>query len=188
MAAAWRAVSRPVQCQARSVIELRVLVPGDLVLVEGWLREPHVSRWFLAGSSVEDEIGDLRASVGGAQPTRPLLVLDAGQPVGWCQWYRCADYPVWAADAGAAVGDIGIDYAIGDPGGVGRGLGTGLVGALVRHVRRQYPAGGIIAGPEAANIASRRVLEKNGFALLGERPLPSEPTPAPIAIYRLPAP
>jgi aminoglycoside 6'-N-acetyltransferase len=170
------------------VIELRDLVHGDLVLVEGWLRESHVSRWFLAGSSAEDELRDLRDSVVGAQPTRLLLALDGGQPVGWCQWYRCADYPVWAADAGAVAGDIGIDYAVGDPARVGRGLGTDLVAALVRQVRGQYPAAGIIAGPEAANIASRRVLEKNGFAFLDERSLASEPSPAPIAIYRLPAP
>jgi RimJ/RimL family protein N-acetyltransferase len=39
--------------------------------------------------------------------------------------------------------------------------------------------------PEAANRPSRRVLEKNGFRLVAERALPSEPTPDPMAVYRL---
>jgi RimJ/RimL family protein N-acetyltransferase len=43
----------------------------------------------------------------------------------------------------------------------------------------------VIADPEASNTASRRVLEKNGFRLLDERSLASEPTAAPMAIYRL---
>jgi aminoglycoside 6'-N-acetyltransferase len=174
--------------QTGSVIELRSLVTSDLALIDGWLREPHVSQWYLVGSSAEDEMHDLRASLGGAQPTYLLLAMEDGRPVGWCQWYCCADYPDWAADVGAGPGDIGIDYAIGDPARIGRGLGSDLIAALVRQVRGEYPAAGVIAGPEAANTASRRVLEKNGFALVGERPLASEPSAAPIAIYRLPAP
>jgi RimJ/RimL family protein N-acetyltransferase len=169
------------------VIELRGLVLADLVLVAGWLREPHVARWFLAGSSADEQLADLRASATGVEPTHLLLVLADGRPAGWCQWYRCADYPEWAVDTGAADGDIGIDYALGDPARTGRGLGTDLIAALVREVRRHHPDAAIIAGPEAANTGSRRVLEKNGFALLDVRPLASEPSPAPIAIYRLPA-
>jgi aminoglycoside 6'-N-acetyltransferase len=167
-------------------MELRGLVPADLALVAGWLREPHVARWFLAGSSAQEQLADLRAGATGAEPTHLLLIVLDGRPAGWCQWYRCADYPDWAADTGAADGDIGIDYAIGDPAATGRGLGTDLIAALVREVRRHHPGAGIIAGPEAANPASRRVLEKNGFVLLDERPLASEPTSAPIAVYRLP--
>jgi hypothetical protein len=43
-----------------------------------------------------------------------------------------------------------------------------------------------LADPEAANLASRRVLEKNGFRLVDKRPLASERTGAVMAIYRLP--
>jgi aminoglycoside 6'-N-acetyltransferase len=170
------------------VIELRRASLGDLALVEGWLREPHVARWYLAGSSADEQLHDCRASIEGSEPTQLLVARQAGQPVGWCQWYRLADYPDWGADVGVAADDVGIDYAIGNPARVGRGLGTELIEALVRQVREQYPAAGIVAVPEAANVPSRRALEKNGFALLGERPLASEPTPAPMAIYRRPAP
>ena len=71
---------------------------------------------------------------------------------------------------------------------VGRGAGTRLIAALVALIRRQHPGAGILAGPDAANIASRRVLEKNGFELVAVRPVATEPGDTLMAIYRLPPP
>jgi len=157
----------------------------DLDLVEAWLAEPHVARWYLAGSSVERELEDIRQSVTGAQSVHVLVALDGGRPIGWGQWYRCEDDPEWAAEIGAETGDVGMDYAIGEPASVGRGLGTELVAALVRLVRAERPGCGIVADPEAHNLASRRVLEKNGFELAAVKPLACEPTDDPMAVYRL---
>ena len=158
---------------------------ADLELVEAWLRQPHVARWYLTGSTIEDEIEDLTASVAGGEPTYALVVESDTRPVGWCQWYLCHEYPEHAAGIGARAGDVGIDYAIGEPTQVGLGLGTALVTAIVRDIRTSHPHAGILADPDADNLASRRVLEKNGFELLGIRPVASEPTDAPVAIYHL---
>jgi len=76
---------------------------------------------------------------------------------------------------------------IGDPAWIGHGVGTELIAALVAEVRHQYPAAGVLVGPDAANAASLRVLEKNGFEFVAVRPVTTEPSDAPIAIYRLPA-
>jgi len=159
----------------------------DLRLVRGWLHQPHVARWFLTACTIEDEIDELRHGVLGEEPTQVMLVLDGDRPVGWCQWYLCRDYPDHAVGVGADDDDVGIDYAIGEPALVGQGVGTALIGALVQHIKSQHADAGVIADPEAANVASRRVLEKNGFQLLDERSVASEPTPALMAIYRLPA-
>jgi aminoglycoside 6'-N-acetyltransferase len=169
------------------MMTLRAMEPGDLALVEGWLGEPHVARWFLAGSTLEAELADVRASLGGDQETRLLVVLHDGRPIGWCQWYPCEVDPSWAADMGAGPGDCGIDYAIGDPSHVGGGVGTELIASLVRLVREARPGCAIVSDPEEANIASRRVLEKNGFELVAVRSMPSEPSDEPMAIYRLAA-
>jgi aminoglycoside 6'-N-acetyltransferase len=158
----------------------------DLDLVSAWLTEPHMARWYLAGSTVEQEVAELRDAVTGGEPTHVLVVLERNRPVGWCQWFFCHEYPDHAAGVGAYPGDIGIDYAIGDPASTGRGVGTAMIVALVAHIRRLHPTAGVITDPEASNLASRRVLEKNHFRLLGERPVASESTPAPMAIYRLP--
>lgn len=167
-------------------VTLRPMQLDDLVLVERWLTEPHVARWYLAGSSAEHELDDIRAGVAGDQAVDLLVILHDRAPIGWCQWYLCADDPEWADEIGAARGDVGIDYAIGEPGLVGGGVGTEVIAALVKLVRAARPGCGIVADPEAHNHASRRVLEKNGFALVAVKAMDSEPTDDPMAIYRLP--
>lgn len=168
------------------MVALQPMQSSDLALVERWMGEPHVARWYLAGSSLETELADVEANLGGDQGTHLLLVLEEGEPLGWCQWYRCDVEPAWAADMGAEPDDCGIDYAIGDPAGVGRGVGTELVAALVELVRHTtVPGCGIVADPDARNTASRRVLEKNGFELVAVKAMQSEPTDEPMAIYRL---
>jgi RimJ/RimL family protein N-acetyltransferase len=162
--------------------------PGDLSLVTRWLSAPHVAPWYVAGSSVEAEADDLRRSVAGEQDVHALMVAEAEVLVGWCQWYLCGDDPAWSAEIGAGPADVGIDYAIGDPSGIGRGVGTALIGELVRLVRAHHPSAAVMADPDARNAASRRVLEKNGFDLVAVKVIPSEPTDDPMAVYRLAAP
>jgi aminoglycoside 6'-N-acetyltransferase len=158
----------------------------DLGLVGDWLLEPHVARWWLAGTTREAELETYRTRVTGEpSATRMLMVLVGGRPVGWCQWYRWGDYPAEARATGARADEAGIDYAIGEPALTGRGVGTALVGALVAEVRGHVPGAGVVSDPAAANVASRRVLEKNGFALVAIRPVETEPVDEPMAIYRL---
>jgi aminoglycoside 6'-N-acetyltransferase len=160
---------------------------ADLALVERWLSEPHVARWYLVGSSLERELDDIRQSVTGDGEVHMLVVLLDGEPIGWCQWYPCEVDPAWAAEIGAAPEDCGIDYAIGDPARVGGGVGTELIAELVALVRMSRPACGILADPEVANFASRRVLERNGFDLVAVKVMHTEPTEDPMAVYRLAA-
>jgi aminoglycoside 6'-N-acetyltransferase len=166
----------------------------DLRLVDDWLCEPHVARWWLAGTTADAELSEIRDCVEGAakSATRILTVLERGEgaasPVGWCQWYPFDAYPSEGAAAGALSGECGFDYALGDPDAVGRGLGRQLIGVLIGEVRREHPRCGFIVAPDARNLASRRVLELNGFVLVEVRRIETEPTEDPMAIYRLPAP
>jgi aminoglycoside 6'-N-acetyltransferase len=168
------------------MVGFRPMQLDDLALVGRWLAEPHVARWFLAGSSLQGELDDIRLSVTGAQETRMFVVLDDGEPIGWCQWYLCDVDQEWAAEMGARPGDVGVDYAIGEPARVGCGVGTSLIASLVSLVRAARPGCGIVADPDAQNMASRRVLEKTGFELVAVRTVESEPSDEPMAIYRLP--
>jgi aminoglycoside 6'-N-acetyltransferase len=170
------------------MISLRPMTLDDLPLVRHWLDQPHLARWWLSGTTVGSELDSYAAAIRGADPTFMLIATRAGEPVGFGQWYAWSDYPKDADGVGAHPGDCGIDYALGEPAVVGGGVGTELVAALVAEVRRHHPEAGIVADPEAANHASRRVLEKNGFVLVAERPVPSEPVDTPMAIYRLAAP
>src|SRR5579875_734066 len=98
----------------------------DLMRVVRWLREPHVARWWPPESTVEAEVEKYRRRLTDDSRVRMLMILErdvAGEvPVGWCQWYPYADDADGAREVGAAPGDCGIDYAIGEPGAIGRGL------------------------------------------------------------------
>jgi aminoglycoside 6'-N-acetyltransferase len=176
------------------VIELRPMTADDLSMVARWLREPHVARWWLADTTADAELQTLRKRVSEDedQETRMLTIIerddeslsDAGR-IGWCEWYPYDAYRQEAEALGARVGDCGIDYAIGDPAAIARGLGTQLIAALVSEVRRHHPGCGVIVDPDADNVASRRVLERNGFSLVAVRPVASELNDYPMAIYRL---
>jgi aminoglycoside 6'-N-acetyltransferase len=106
-----------------------------------------------------------------------LLVTLGGKPIGWCQWYRWADYPAEAAAIAVGDGEAGIDYAIGEPAWTGHGNGTVLIGVLVAEVRRHFLGGGLRTAPEAANAPSRRVLEKSSFQLVTVRAIPGSRRP-----------
>jgi aminoglycoside 6'-N-acetyltransferase len=161
---------------------------NDLPAVGAWLRLPHVARWWTPGTTAEREVSKYRERITLTQARTIMLTVSwAGDPIGWCQWYRWADYPAEATAVGAGDGELGIDYAIGDPSWIGRGAGTMLITALVAEGRGHHPGAGVLAAPDAANLASRRVLEKNGFKLVAVRPVATEPIDAPMAIYRLAA-
>jgi aminoglycoside 6'-N-acetyltransferase len=170
------------------MLSLRGMTEEDLPAVEAWLDLPHVARWWSANATPQQDVTKYRGRINGTGggPTTMLTVTWAGDPIGWCQWYRWADYPAEAAAIDAQAGEAGIDYAIGDPAWIGRGAGTLLISALVGEVRRHHPGAGILSTPEAANAASRRVLEKNGFRLVAVRAVATEPSDTPMALYRLP--
>jgi aminoglycoside 6'-N-acetyltransferase len=154
--------------------------------VDRWIRQPHVARWWIPETTAETEVEKFASRLGTSHgATRMCTVELEGQPIGWCQWYRWDDYPEEAAASGAETGEVGADYAIGEPACVGRGVGTAMIAALVDHVRATNPGAGLVVAPEADNLASRRVLEKNGFELVDVRPVATEPHDRPMAIYRL---
>ena len=166
-------------------LSLRLMRADDLAAVEAWLRLPHITRWW-HDTTAESEVAKYRDRIAGNRPTTMLMIVDGTEPIGWCQWYRWADYTEVADAMGALDGEVGIDYAIGQAGALGRGLGTAMIAVLVDEVRRHQPAAGVLVAPEATNTASRRVLEKNGFDLVAVRPVITESIDAPMAIYRLP--
>ena len=158
---------------------------ADLPTVAGWLAEAHVARWWTPDTTAEAQLHKYRERIAAGGATTMLMASVEGRPVGWGQWYRWADYPAAAQAMQALDREAGIDYAIGDPTAVGHGIGTELVAALIHEVCRCTGPVGLLVAPDATNTASRRVLEKNAFELVAIRPVATEPSDAPMAIYRL---
>lgn len=66
-----------------------------------------------------------------------------------------------------AVGDVNIAYSV-HPWARRRGVATVAVGLICNHIGKQRIGTRAIARIEAENFASTRVVERNGFHLLGE--------------------
>ena len=180
----------PASCSLEPVttlVTLRPMTLADLTTVGNWLRQPHVARWWTPESTAEQALETLRAHLeeGAGAATKLCLVSIDGQPAGWCQWYRWGDYPAEATAVDAQDGEVGADYAIGNADLLGCGFGTAMIAALISEVRRHHPGAGMVIAPEAANVPSRRILEKNGFRLESVRPLATERHDRPMAVYRL---
>jgi RimJ/RimL family protein N-acetyltransferase len=148
-------------------LAFRRMTADDLPRVEAWLQEPHVGPWW-----VPSEIGEVTRAVRGDDPVEPwVLVLD-GEDVGYFQVYDIGydgEYREACASAGVESGTAGMDYLLGDAALLGRGIGTAAIGRFVDDIvfgLGPYPA--VTAGPDPANAASIRVLEKNGFVFVGD--------------------
>ena len=131
-----------------------------------WQGQPYVARWW------QDEATDVAAAeahygpaLDGSDPTRMWVLEANGRSVGLLQDYAIGDHPEWALLT-ARPEAIGVDYLIGDPTWVGRGIGTRMLWTFLRDVvRPHYPrASGYFAAPDHRNTASLRVLDKLGFS------------------------
>lgn len=146
-------------------VTLRAMGRGDLPDVARWRASPHVHRWWAAqGDPTLDRItAHYGPAIDGMTPVRMWVVEANGRSVGFCQDYRIRDHPDFAVltpDPDA----VGVDYALGEPHLVGRGIGTAMVWAWLLSARRRYrDVRTCFAAPHHANVASLRVLAKVGF-------------------------
>jgi aminoglycoside 6'-N-acetyltransferase len=143
---------------------IRPMTPGDFHDVARWVNEPHVARWWDEHRSLEQVTAYYGAALRGEDPTRMWVWEVNGRSVGFAQDYRISDHPDYAL-LSARPDAIGVDYAVGEPAFVGRGLGTSLLWVFLRDiVWPAYPGvGEFFAAPDHRNVASLRVLAKLGF-------------------------
>ncbi|WP_199702423.1 GNAT family N-acetyltransferase [Jiangella rhizosphaerae] len=169
----------------------RPLTRADFALLRRWLEQPHVARWWNHETTPEALDRDFGGTADGTSPGEDLLALLDGVPVGLVQRSRLADFAEYRDEFAALTdvpdGAVTIDYLVGDPGRVGRGLGTAMIGAVVADTWRAHPdAPAIVVAVVAANTASWRALEKAGFRRVAEGAMePDNPVDDPLHyVYR----
>lgn len=146
-------------------VDLRPMTRADLPDLLRWLLAPHVGRWFRSATPWTDEVveGRYGPRIDGSTPDRMFVVTVEGEPVGFVQDYRIGDHPEFALLT-AQPDAIGVDYAIGVPGQLGRGVGVAMLRCWFGLARAGYPeASTYFAAPDHRNVASRRLLLAVGF-------------------------
>lgn len=141
----------------------------DLRRIQEWLRHEHVARYWAHDTSDAAIERDFAGSIDGTEPSEDFIVSHGGEPVGFVQRCRIHDYPDGFAELMALVdvppGALTIDYFIGEPAMVGRGLGSRLVRGFTELCWRDHaPAPAIIVPVSASNVASWGALRSAGFA------------------------
>ncbi|WP_248581320.1 GNAT family N-acetyltransferase [Nocardioides sp. InS609-2] len=147
------------------VVSVRAMSRGDLPLVTKWRQAEHVHKWWTSDGdpSAERVEAQYGPDIDGMTPTRMWVAEVNGRSVGFVQDYKIADYPEFALltpDPAA----LGVDYAIGEPEWVGRGIGTRVLWAWALKARQRHPeVAHYFAAPDHRNEASLRLLDKVGF-------------------------
>jgi aminoglycoside 6'-N-acetyltransferase len=146
----------------------RLMRENDLPLVATWLAEQHVQRWWRDSSAPLKVEEKYLPRIAGVEPTEMFVILHDDEPIGFIQRYLMRHHPDWArslAPSGLVFDEAaGIDYAIGRPEMVGRGIGSAVVAAFSQALLEAFQdVTDIVVTPQAANAASCRVLEKAGY-------------------------
>ncbi len=139
----------------------------DLPLLATWIGRPHVEPWWGEPSDLAAVTARYRPLLGHDDPTEGFVVRLDDRSIGFVQRYRIGDDPDWRAAIAAALGEadgFGIDYLIGEPDVVGRGVGRAMIAEFVDRSWSRYPdAGRCVVALQQANTASWRALEGAGF-------------------------
>ena len=154
-----------------ATFNFRHLTRADFPLLGGWLAQPHVARWWNHDNSPQAMEADFAAVIDRLDPADVFIVSYGNRPIGLLQRYTFADNPGYITDLAALIeapgAALSIDYFIGEPDLIGRGLGSAMIRAAVDAIWRDYPnAPSIIVPVASANVASWRALEHAGFTLV----------------------
>jgi len=141
-------------------ITLREIEDTDLELFKKWVYAPHVAKWYEEPLSWIDEIEKRK---GEFSWIHHFIAEYDGIPVGFCQYYEYKlSGETWHGDS-EMEGTYSIDYMIGDPNFLGRGLSKTMICELIRKIRLHPNAKRVIVQPEPENIRSCGLLLSTGF-------------------------
>ena len=157
-------------------LSLRHLTRSDFPLLRRWLATPLVARWWNHETTPEALEADFGPTIDGRDPADVFIAEVEGRPFGLIQRYRFADNPGYIDELAPLIevppAALSIDYFVGEPALLRRGLGAAMIRRCVDDIWRDHPAAPSVVVPVvAANTASWRVLEGCGFRRVAEGPL-----------------
>ncbi len=152
-------------------LSFRPLTRGDASLLAGWLADPHVHEWWDHDWSPAGIEADFGAMMDQTDSTDGYIALLDDQPIGFVQFCRYVNEPGYRDELVGLVDfpdDAGsVDYLIGDPRCVGRGVGTAMLRAFTEWVWSfDPPLSSLVVPVNSANDASWRALLSAGYHII----------------------
>lgn len=141
-------------------IILRPLQDSDVALFTHWLTVPHVAKWYEHPEAWLEEVQNRNEKY---PWLHHLIAMDGEEAVGFGQYYP---YRMGGEDWHGSVtldGTYSIDYLIGDPERLGKGLGRAIIRSLLSLIEKEPGARRVIVQPDEENAASCRALLSAGL-------------------------
>jgi RimJ/RimL family protein N-acetyltransferase len=148
-----------------------VKIDRDLPLIQSWMNDPDVARYWELDGPPERTSEHVRAQLE-LPRSQPLLARLSGRAIGYWELYQAADDPL-AEHYAAEPDDLGVHLLIGEGDCRGIGLGGVLLRALADAVQRERPRR-LVAEPDERNIASVRAFTTAGFTAAATLDLPDK--------------
>ncbi|MDX9871868.1 MAG: GNAT family N-acetyltransferase [Clostridia bacterium] len=141
-------------------IKLRLFSDEDICLMERWLQKEHVKKWY---ENPDDWLIEIKSRQAEFKFIKHFIALHNDVPIGFCQYYKCADANEdWYGDIPLS-GTYSIDYLIGEEMSLGKGFGKRIIALLIKEIFSLTDSERIIVQPDDDNKASCNSLLANGF-------------------------
>jgi acetyl CoA:N6-hydroxylysine acetyl transferase len=143
----------------------------DLPLIQRWMNDPDVARYWELDGPPERTTEHVRAQIESPH-AQPLLARLSGRAIGYWELYQAA-HDRLAEYYPAEPDDLGIHLLIGESDCRGIGLGGVLLRALADAVQHERPRR-VVAEPDERNEASVRAFTAAGFVATETIDLPDK--------------
>ena len=115
----------------REIIQFREVESKDFKKIHKWLNEKHVREFFQPEEiNLEQVISKYQPRLDKKHPTKMHMALLDDDTFAYLQSYRIIDFPEYSRTIEEVRG-FGIDYFIGEPQNINRGLGSLMINSYV---------------------------------------------------------
>lgn len=145
-----------------SKITLSKMKSMDIPLIKTWMEQTYIQKWL---GDPTDWLEELENKDHTFDWIHHFLIHYDQKPIGFCQYFDCNHAPTGFEWDNEPQGTFAIDYFIGCPTYLQKGLGKEIIKTLVEHIRRNEHVKQIVADPVKDNLPSIKILEKIIFIL-----------------------
>jgi aminoglycoside 6'-N-acetyltransferase len=155
------------------LISFKALESADFPLLVSWLNQPHVRRWWSQeGQSLVTLSGvarKLMPRIEGKEQVFAFIIYAQSVPIGYIQWYDAYRFPregyALAAIPHLPVSLVAIDFYIGEPAFIGKGLAAPILSHFIQMIVPAFYTT-VLVDPDRENIPAIKAYARAGFTEL----------------------